>query len=265
MASACERTEAKKLITSIPAGNILLFDKGYPSFEFILYLLINYAGYFVFRCPAKSTLPAIEDFANSKKREGIIWLKPSVSYMRSVGKKKCDKLEPLKIRAIKMISPDGEVSVLLTNLYSKRDYSAKDITTLYFKRWEVETYYGDEKKHLEMEKFHSKTVNGVLQEIYAVAIMAVISRLLMAQSSMATGGRRVIPQFKNAMLTLASDAAVLTPETPERAAQIFEEVLTEISRVIYYRPKTPRPSVPRVSKKPINKWTLRKRLKTAGA
>ncbi len=62
------------------------------------------------------------------------------------------------------------------------------------------------------------------------------------------------PQFKNAIMTLASDAAVLAADDPARALTVFQEILEEIRRVIYYRPKVPRPSQPRVTKRSKNKW-----------
>jgi len=62
------------------------------------------------------------------------------------------------------------------------------------------------------------------------------------------------PQFKNATISLATDAALLTAENPEVALRIFQELLAEISRVKYDKPKKPRKSYPRVSRKPINKW-----------
>jgi len=65
-------------------------------------------------------------------------------------------------------------------------------------------------------------------------------------------------QFKNAILTLASEAAVLVPDDPEKAIIIFKEILIEIARVKYYRPKKPRSSQPRVNKRPLNKWNQNK-------
>ena len=62
------------------------------------------------------------------------------------------------------------------------------------------------------------------------------------------------PQFKNAVMALADEAAILIPSDPRTAAQIFKELLDEIARVKYYRPKSPRPSQPRVTKKPASKW-----------
>lgn len=60
------------------------------------------------------------------------------------------------------------------------------------------------------------------------------------------------------MITLAQDAALLTPTCPEVALGLFQELLHEIARVRYYPPKVPRRSVPRVSKQPMNTWRLDK-------
>ena len=64
------------------------------------------------------------------------------------------------------------------------------------------------------------------------------------------------PQFKQAMITLAEEAFVPTLKCPALALMICPELLNEIARVRYYRPKTPRAAQPRVSKKPLNKWQI---------
>ena len=85
-------------------------------------------------------------------------------------------------------------------------------------------------------------------------IMSTISRTIMVLSSELKYSGEHEFQFKNAIVTLASEAAILAPDDPEKAVLIFEEIITEISRVKYYRPKEPRPSNPRVCKAPPNKW-----------
>ncbi len=249
-----ERNEAKKLLPSVPLNSIWLFDRGYPSFELIVFLINKFSGKFLFRCPASSTFPAIEAFIKSKKKEATIWLTPSNKYLAKIPVKERKKCKSIKLRVIKLISPDGTISVLLTNLFDKKEFHRKEIINLYFRRWEVESYYRDEKVIMEIERFHSKTVTGILQELYASMIMSVISRTIMVLSSekMYSGEHEF--QFKNAIVTLASEAAILAPDDPEKAVFIFEEIITEISRVKYYRPKTPRPSNPRVCKTPVNKW-----------
>ncbi len=94
--------------------------------------------------------------------------------------------------------------------------------------------------------------------------MSVISRALMALTSeLFFFGKRTF-QFKNAINSLASDAFFPTPINPAKAIIIFEEILEKIAHVKDYPPKKPRPSNPRVCKKPLNKWNQKKRKRSEG-
>jgi len=69
-------------------------------------------------------------------------------------------------------------------------------------------------------------------------------------------------QFKNAIMMLAAQAAVLVPDDPQWAVEIFSEILRAISRVKYCRPKPSRPAQPSPeSPSPPNKWCSGKRKK----
>lgn len=252
MALANEREEAKALLPHVPPGGILLFDRGYPSYDLIDDLCRHYLGYWLFRCPARSTFPAVEVFVNSGKEEATIALAPP-------------GFKPIALRAIRMASPDGELSVLLTNLPKEPRFAAAAVIALYFRRWRLEVQYRDEKTSLDIETFHSQTENGIRQELFAILIMAVIARALMALLTDPGHPSGAEPQFKHAMITLAQEAAVLAPRCPELALMIFSELLKEIARVRYYPPKTPRLPQPRVSKKPINKWQVDKAKRMADA
>lgn len=83
--------------------------------------------------------------------------------------------------------------------------------------------------------------------------------------SQALAGDPREPQFKNAIMTLASEAAVHAADDPVKAIEVFHDVLDEIRRVIYYRPKEPRPFPPRVTKRSLNKWASSKIKKVANA
>jgi hypothetical protein len=252
IANANEREEVKALLPHIPIGGVLLLDRGYPSYDLIDYLLRHDSGYWVFRCPTAATFPAVEAFVQSCQTEATLTLTPP-------------KAKPITLRAVRMVSPEGELSVLLTNLQDPTRFPAAAMIALYFRRWTVETHYRDEKTSLDIETFHSQTENGIRQELFAIVIMAVMARLLMALMTDTDHPAGAEPQFKHAMISLAEEAFVLTPKCPELALMIFTELLHEIARVRYYRPKTPRPSQPRVSKKPINKWQVDKTKRMAEA
>lgn len=256
-----ERDEAAAMLPKVPQNSVLLFDRGYPSYELFRLLIKTYDQGFVFRCPASSTFPAVEAFVKSGKAEATIWITPSNKAMTKLPVRQRKKLKAIRVRVILLHHPDGTVSVFMTNLLNRSIYPREQIIDLYFRRWRVEEYYKDEKVTLEIEHFHAKSANGIRQEFFAAMIMTVISRTMMnlVRDEFLTGEQEC--QFKHAILTLASEAALFVPEDPEKAVMIFQEALREMARVKYYRPKTPRASQPRINKHPVNKWSKRNRQK----
>ncbi len=272
---ASERKEAMAMLAGMPYG-IVLFDRGYPSYELILYMMENYAGHFLFRCPSSGTFPAVLNFLASGADDGIIEIAPSYTYRSKQPSAARRELTSLTVRVVRVILPNGEMAVYLTDLLDSATFSREEIADLYRRRWEVETHYRDEKVHLDIETFHTRGVNGIHQELFAVAIMAVIARTLMAlsmelaadkeeeedeeltaaRSTSPTKSRRTKPepQFKNAIMALGQDVALLVADDPLRALGQFAELLKQIGTVKYYRPQNPRPSQPRVTKRRISKW-----------
>jgi len=210
------------------------------------------------RCPATSTFPAVEAFGRSGRAETRLWLTPSDTFKRSLTPAQRRALAPIRLRAIRLEAPDGTVSVLLTNLLDTRRFPRTTIIALYWRRWAVETHYRDEKTLQHIEQFHSHTPHGIRQELFAILIGCVIARTLTALSvpseSLETAQSLVQPQLKNALMSFARDAALLTPAHPEKALVILQELLNAIRQVKYYKPKHQRPSRPRVNKQPVNKW-----------
>lgn len=260
-ANGSERDEAKSIIPLIPSGAVILFDRGYPGYDFIKELINSYSGYFVLRCPGSSTFSAVISFLASGQEEAMISIDPTHSCRVRSGVFNWRQAKPIQLRAIKLVSPDGTISVLLTNLFNTQAFSRENITNLYFRRWEVETHYRNEKTFLDIEKFHAKSPNSIRQELFAIMIISVISRILMDLSVHEHHDSNGFPQFKNTIMTIAHDAALLTPDDPLSAILIFKELLREIARVKYYPSRKKRPSQPRITKKNINRWSVARQRK----
>lgn len=225
-----ERREAMDLIGLVPENGVILGDRGFPSRELFTFLCKNYKGHFVIRCPAKSHFKEIEQ------------LKTSGAPLTMGG---------LTLRAIQVASPDGTRSILFTNLMDEKEYSADSIRELYFKRWQIEGHYRDEKCSMDLNHFHSKSSNGIKQELFASLIMMTIARML--RHTQTTDTQRP-PQFKHAIYALAKEAYLLVADKPMVARRLFTELLGEIARVVYYRPRHKRKPYPRLSKKAYVRW-----------
>jgi Transposase DDE domain len=225
-----ERHVVMDMIQMVPEGGIILADRGFPSHEMIDYLSNNYQGYFVIRCPAKSSF---KEFGQMKGYDAKLTIAGA------------------SLRAIRVKSPDGTESILLTNLLDKMKYSSAGVRDLYFKRWQIEVYFRDEKCSMDLEHFHSKSSNGIRQELFASMIMATLARILM---HLRTDNIERPPQFKHAVSILAKEVFLLVAERASAGLRLFRELVDEIGRVVYYRPKQKRPTYPRISKTAQNRW-----------
>jgi Transposase DDE domain len=259
-----ERQQAHLLLPLLPSNSVSLFDRGFPSYEFLA-VLHQQARWYLMRCPATSTFPAVMAFVRSGRTERRLWLTPSDTFKRHLTPAQRHTLKPLRLRAIRLEDPEGHVSVLLTNLLDIRVFPLQDLVALYWHRWAVENHYRDEKILQHIEQFHSRTPNGIRQELFAILISCVIARTLTALSvpseAHETARCLVHPQLKNALMSVAREAACLAPVSPAQALRIFQELLQAIRQVKYYKPKKPRPSCPRVNKQPPNKWQAERQKK----
>lgn len=251
---ASERDEALKLIASLPEHGLCLFDRGYPSYQFLRTNMIDYSHRFLMRCPASNTFPAVIKFIESGKAEATVTITPSKKALEKTPLQMRSTLPTLTVRVVRLDNSQEGPSVLITNLMDTQVYSRQDIIDLYYKRWKVESYYLEEKIVLDVEVFHSRTPEGIMQELFAAMIITVIARGIAAFCESVYNLEPQQVQAKNAVIVLANDAALLVPEHPEKALDIFLEMLAMMKRVFYYKPKNPRPSQPRVTKRARNKW-----------
>ena len=93
--------------------------------------MAQYHGFFVLRCPAESTFPAVEKFVRSGKAEALLNIHPSQTYLHGLRAEQRRLARPVQVRAIRMVSPDGVLSVLLTSMIDVRKFPRHDIIDLY--------------------------------------------------------------------------------------------------------------------------------------
>lgn len=156
-------------IRHLPADSLTLFDRGYPSFS-LIYLLANEESprHFLMRC--KTTFSnEVKSFVASNKNDIITTIYPSlesIEKLREHGYIVTQKTG-IKIRMLKLALPDGEIEVLITNLYNDKIFTLKKLSNLYFMRWRIETTYSKQKNQLQMEIFSGHRVICIEQDYTA--------------------------------------------------------------------------------------------------
>lgn len=159
-----EISHAKNMVKGFGKNSLALYDRLYISTKMIL--AHHLAGnYFLMRAKRES-FKEIEAYYQSHSQ------KPTTVVIRGV-----------TVRLFKAINPKtGKKDVFVTNLPWKWLH-ASVIQRLYLRRWEVETSFKDLASTMKMEQWHSKTLNGILQELYATLWLMNFTRIQIAKKS----------------------------------------------------------------------------------
>lgn len=170
-------------IKHLPEDSLTLFDRGYPGYS-LIYLLANEETprHFLMRC--KTTFSnEVKNFAASNKKDIITTIYPSFESVQSLKEHGyiVTKKTEIKIRMVKVILPDGEVEVLLTDLFDNKIFTVKKLSNLYFMRWKIETAYSKQKNQLQMEICSGHRVVCIQQDYGAGLFVANLQSIIEKQ------------------------------------------------------------------------------------
>ncbi|MFX1250470.1 MAG: IS4 family transposase [Promethearchaeota archaeon] len=173
------RVEKQAVFTSHAAywqpGDIHIYDRAYADYSVIAYHAHG-NHHFVIRCPTGSSFRVVREFLTSPEVDRTVILgvgKRVKAWVQTKGLPQC-----VPVRLLKILLPTGETEVLLTSLLDASQYAHEAFSELYCFRWGVETYFDAFKHQLDVERFNSEKLNGILQEIYAMVFLSALSRLL---------------------------------------------------------------------------------------
>lgn len=176
-----EISHAKNMVKHFGRNSLAIYDRLYISTKMIL-AHHNAGNYFLMRAKRES-FKEIEAYYQSHSQ------KPKKTTIRGVN-----------VRLFKATNPKtGKKDVFVTNL-SWRWLNATIIQRLYLRRWEVESSFKDIVDTMKIEQWHSKSINGILQEIYAAFWLMNFTRIEIAKKSkkpkISLGDEYQKPNFK---------------------------------------------------------------------
>lgn len=148
--------------------DLIIYDRGYPSYDFIHEHVKLRAD-----CLIRVTIANFSfatTFVAGGKKSVVTEIYPSESH--SLKDKDYDKNTPLKVRLLRVDLPGGEVEVLITTLLDSIIYPAKLFKKLYFMRWGVETFYDELKNKLKVEHFTGYSQVSILQDFYCAIFIS---------------------------------------------------------------------------------------------
>jgi len=159
-----EHSLAKCHIENCWNNDLLLFDRGYPSFE-LFTAVKNKGAQFCTRL-AVSNWNVAKKLVESQDNEITVEIKPSSHHKRKCKERGLD-CKPIKCRFIKIELDSGEQEVLITSLTDQDAYPYDYFKELYHLRWYVEESFKKIKHVLLLENFSGKSPLAIQQDFYA--------------------------------------------------------------------------------------------------
>lgn len=163
--AASERDLLMEHLDHVKPGDLLLLDRGYPSF-WLLFLMKAKGIEFCVRLQEDWWLK-VKDFTQSADKERIVTF--NLPRKDRAKLKDFPHMQDTEItcRLIKVELENGEKEVLCTSLTDSKTYLHQEFEQLYHYRWNEEEAYKLLKSRIELEDFSGKTAKAVKQDFHA--------------------------------------------------------------------------------------------------
>lgn len=155
-------------------GDLIIYDRGYPGYNFIHQHIVKELDYLI-RVKVNFSQSTL-DFARSNKKSQIVEIYPGKN--TKISDKPYKINTPIKVRLVRVELPNNKIEILVTSLLDSKQYPSKTFKTLYAKRWGVETFYDELKNKLKVEHFTGYSKQSILQDFYAALFISNIQTLI---------------------------------------------------------------------------------------
>jgi hypothetical protein len=225
--------------TAVESASVTLYDRLFLN-KNLIRAHQSSKSYFIVRC-----------------KSGGIYFKAITEFTESLKTNDFFEFEGERIELVKINHPESkEEMVYATNLPRSR-FKNTEIDKLYALRWEVETSHRDLTSTLKMEQWHSKTLNGLLQEIYMTLWWMNQARIQMASSMKKRCRLDELFDYKKANFKLISDFIIdsLDDLLAKRSTRLNRRIKLLLSRSTERRKRRSR-HAPRQLRKRHKPYTL---------
>lgn len=234
-----ELTMAYPSVDRLDTDTIAIYDRNFCNYKMVaLHRFAETERKFIIR--ATEGHKFIKNFINSGLPSQEVDMVATASAIK--GLRKCGFIvtpkTKLTVRLVRVELSNGNIEVLMTNLWQSEGYSNDVFRELYFMRWDIETGISVLKNLLCLECFSGLTVSSVKQDFYATIFTANLASLVIQQSEqvvpplLETGKRIGRPKSRNWPMKTNMNKA--TARFREKIVTIFitehpEQILKSLS------------------------------------
>ena len=160
-----ERQMLFEHLDRLSSNDLLLLDRGYPA-RWLVAVLNQREIPFCMRVEkvGNAGFACVRDFLRSGFNEQIVTLRAADP--QDVLDFECPSM-PQQVRLIRHIAPNGQVRVLMTNLFDVGRFPASEFGDLYHQRWRIEEAFKRLKHRLNLEHVSGLSQQAVVQDVAA--------------------------------------------------------------------------------------------------
>jgi hypothetical protein len=166
---------AEQHLAYLQADDLLTCDRNYPSYRWLA-RLIQQQRHFVIRCSQSSFRQARAMFSGTGSDSQIVTLKPHHTKLADIRRRGLP--EQITVRLVRLVLPNGEIEILVTDLLDEVSYPTVEFGPLYHLRWGIETFFGRLKTRLGLENFSGHSAEAVKQDFFAAVFITGLESIL---------------------------------------------------------------------------------------
>jgi hypothetical protein len=248
-----ERIGGLRLLRSVTAGMLLMWDRGFHSFDMAQQTQAR-GAHFLGRVPSHVQLKPLRRLPDGSY---LARMYPAAYQRRKRG-------EHLLVRVMDYTFTDpalpgyGEPHRLMTSLLEAETAPALELVWAYHERWEIEVAIDEIDTHQRLVRhpLRSQKPVGVIQELYGLLIAHYVVRRVMHDAALRAGVDPDRLSFINAVRLICDAIPEFQMVVPEHQPQLYERLLQDITR--YQLPARDHRSTPRVVKRKMSNFRLKR-------
>jgi hypothetical protein len=248
-----ERVGGRRLLRSVEAGMLVMWDRGFHEFDMVDGVLTRGAQ-------ALSRLPAHVKPTGVMALPDGSWL--GYIYPSDYQRRKRGEHQLVRIIEYEIDDPTrpghAQHHRLLTTLLDPDLYPARDLVCLYHERWEVEITIDEIDTHQRLlpRPLRSLQPVGVIQELYALLIAHFVIRSIMHHAALAHDLDPDRLSFVNTLRLIADAIPEFQLVDPADHPRLWSRLLRDIAH--FRLPERKNRSNPRVVKRKMSPFKLKR-------
>jgi hypothetical protein len=172
-----EGTLALNHLSFSKVENLIIYDRGYPSFD-LIHEHSERGIEFLIRVKSDFS-NVVNTFYQSGLDTDIVKMYSGKNIKLS--DKSYTKESFRQVRLVRVEFPTGEIEILIASLLDEKKYLTSQFKDLYFLRWRVEIFYDELKKKIKVEYFSGYLAHCIQQDFYAALFVSNIQSLIVGE------------------------------------------------------------------------------------